>query len=415
MLEFYVESDFRRRQLRQCPVGRHVEGLADWLRSAGYKRRPGQLVLRGAAHLGHWTAARGIPIDRITEGVLDSFARHLPTCACPHPFQGRDRYHRDGAQRLVTHLRRVGVLPPTNAEPETVPPLVTRFSQWMRQHRGVTESTLANYVPLVKEFLAARGDDAAAYDAAGVRAFILARASRYGRSRAKSTVNAVRMFLRFLAVCGHCSADLVAAVPRIAEWKLSSLPRYISAHDIERLCAACDPATATGSRDRAVILLLARLGLRAGDVRDLRLEDIDWSQGRLRVMGKGRCETWLPLPQDAGDAVLHYLTCGRPASDDDHVFLRVYAPIGPLPSSGPISKLVRRALQRADIDAPSMGAHVLRHSAATDLLRQGVSLDVIGAVLRHRCIESTAHYAKVDVALLRLVAPPWPADGGSSC
>jgi site-specific recombinase XerD len=131
-------------------------------------------------------------------------------------------------------------------------------------------------------------------------------------------------------------------------------------------------------------------------------------------MGKGRCETWLPLPQDAGDAVRHYVTCGRPASEDDHVFLRVYAPIGPLPSSGPIANLVRRALQRAGIDAPSKGAHVLRHSAATDLLRQGASLDVIGAVLRHRCIESTAHYAKVDVALLRMVAQPWP-DGEASC
>jgi site-specific recombinase XerD len=173
---------------------------------------------------------------------------------------------------LVAHLRRVGVVRPTDAEPETVLPLVTRFRQWMRQHRGVTESTLANYVPLVKEFLAARGADAAAFDAAGVRAFILARASRHGRSRAKSTVNALRMFLRFLAVCGHCSADLVAAVPRIAEWTLSSLPRYISADDIERLCAACDSATAVGARDRAIILLLARLGLRAGDVRDLCLK-----------------------------------------------------------------------------------------------------------------------------------------------
>ena len=214
MLEFYVESDFRLRQLRQCPVGTYLDGFAEWLRSAGYKRRPGQLVLRGAAHLGHWTVARGVPLDRITEEGLDSFAQHLPTCACPHPFQGRDRYHMEGAQRLVKHLRRVGFLPPTNCEPQTVPPLVKGFSEWMRQHRGATASTVANYVPLVKEFLAACGDDAAAYDAARVRAFIFARASRCGRSRAKSTVNAVRMFLRFLAVYGHCTADLVAAVPR---------------------------------------------------------------------------------------------------------------------------------------------------------------------------------------------------------
>lgn len=414
MLEF-VESEFRRRQFRQCPVGQHLDGFAEWLRSAGYKRRPGQLLLRGAAHLGHWTSARGVEIGRIRAGVLDAFARHLPTCACPHPFQGRDRYHREGAHRFVTHLQRVGVVPPPATAPEPVPPMVETFSAWMRQHRGVRESTLGNYVPLVQEFLATLGDDAAAYDAARVRAFILARASRFGRSRAKSVVNAVRMFLRFLAVSGHCPADLAAAVPRIAHWKLSSLPRYLAADDVARLVAACEPATAAGARDRAVLLLLARLGLRAGDVRDLRLGDLDWSRGRLRLMGKGRCETWLPLPQEVGDAILHYLTRFRPARDDDHVFLRVYAPLGPLPSSGPIAKLVRRAIHRAGIAAPSRGAHVLRHSAATALLRQGASLDVIGAVLRHRCIESTAHYAKVDGALLRMVAPPWPAAGGRPC
>jgi site-specific recombinase XerD len=415
MLEFYVESEFKRRALRQCPVGDHLDGFAEWLRLAGYQRRPGQLLLRGAAHLGHWSAARGARRGRITAGVLAAFVRHLPTCACPHPFRGRDRYHREAAQRFFTHCQRVGVVRSPTAAAERVAPVVEQFGAWMRQHRGVRESTLGNYVPLVQEFLATLGDDAAAYDAARVRAFILARASRSGRSRAKSVVNAVRMFLRFLAVGGACPADLVAAVPAIADWKLAALPRYLAAPDIERLVAACAPATPAGARDRAVILLLARLGLRAGDVRELRLGDIDWARGRLRLMGKGRCETWLPLPQEVGDAVLHYLTRARPASEDDHVFLRVHAPIGPLPSSGPISKLVRRAIHRAGIAAPSLGAHVLRHSAATALLRQGATLDVIGAVLRHRCIESTAHYAKVDAALLRAVVQPWPAAGGVPC
>jgi site-specific recombinase XerD len=134
------------------------------------------------------------------------------------------------------------------------------------------------------------------------------------------------------------------------------------------------------------------------------------------VIGKGRCESWLPLPQEVGDAVLHYLEHFRPRIDDAHVFLRVYAPLGPLPSSGPISKLVRRAIQRAGIQAPSMGAHVLRHSAATAMLREGVSLDIIGAVLRHRSMESTAHYAKVDAALLQAVTQPWPIEEGAlSC
>ena len=417
MLEFYVQGEFRRRQLRECPVGKHLDGFAGRLRSAGYKRRPGQLLLRGAAHLGHWTATCGVRTDQITAAVLDAFARHLALCACPQAFQGRRRYHWEGAQRWVAHLRRVGVVPsfPTPASASVPPPILEQFSAWMRQHRGVRESTLGNYVPLVREFVAALGDDAAAYDATGVRAFVLARASDAGRDRAKSLVNAVRMFLRFLAVRGDCPADLAAAVPVLANWKLAALPRYLAADDIERLVAACEPANAAGARDRAVILLCARLGLRAGDVRDLRLGDVDWSRGRLRVLGKGRCETWLPLPQEVGDAVLHYLERFRPPIDDDHVFLRVHAPLGPLPSSGPIAKLVRRALDRAGIAAPSRGAHVLRHSAATALLRQGASLDVIGAVLRHRCVESTAHYAKVDVARLRSVAQPWPVDGAASC
>lgn len=414
MLEFYFESESRLRRLRQCPVGEHMNGFAGWLHSAGYRRRPAQLTLRAAAHLGHWASARGILTGQFDE-QLDAFVRHLPACRCPHDFQGRDDYHASGARRFVEYLQTIGTLSRACAEPEPMPTLITGFCDWMREHRGVAESTLANYIPLVADFVAALGDDATTYDAGAVRAFIFARANRHGCDGAKTVVNAVRMFLRFLAAYGYCSAELIAAVPRIAHWKLSSLPRYISAEAIERLVAACDPTTTAGARDRAIIVLLACLGLRAGDVRDLRLADIDWSQGRLRVVGKGRCETWLPLPQAAGDALFHYLAHFRPAIDDEHVFLRVHAPLGPLPSSGPVSKLVRRAIQRAGIETPSLGAHMLRHSAATEWLRQGSSLELIGAVLRHRCIESTAHYAKVDVAMLRLVVQPWPADGGSPC
>jgi len=415
MLEFYIDSEAKLRQLRQCPVGKYLDDFAQWLQSSGYKQRPAQLTLRAAAHLGHWVLEHAGPIEQADDELIDTFARHLPGCACSHGFQGRDNYHAAGARRFLTHLRTVGTVPPPAVEPVPMAPLAKQFGNWMRQHRGVTEGTLANYLPLVQEFLATLGDDTSAYDASQVRGFILAVSSHHGETRTRSTVNAVRMFLRFLAVYGHCSPDLVAAVPGIARWRLASLPRYIDAADIERLIAVCNPDCVAGSRDRAIILLLVRLGLRAGDVRDLLLADIDWSHGRIRVMGKGRCESWLPLPQEVGDAVWHYLERFRPRIDDEHVFLRVHAPLGPLPSSGPISKVVRRAIQRAGIKAPSMGAHVLRHSAATALLRQGVSLDIIGAVLRHRCIESTAHYAKVDAALLQIVTQPWPGEGELSC
>lgn len=415
MLDFYIESKVKLRQLKQCPVGKYLDDFAQWLQSSGYKQRPAQLTLRGAAHFGHWFSELGVRIEHVDDELIDIFARHLPTCACAHGFQGRDNYHAAASRRFLSYLRTVDVVPPPSVEPVPMAPLAKQFCNWMRHHRGVTDGTLANYLPLVQEFLATLGDDTSAYDASQVRDFILAVSSRCGEARTRSTVNAVRMFLRFLATYEYCSPDLVAAVPGIAKWRLASLPRYIESADIEQLIAACDPSCAVGSRDRAIILLLARLGLRAGDVRDLLLADIDWSQGRIRVMGKGRCESWLPLPQEVGDAVWHYLKRFRPKIDDEHVFLRVCAPFGPLPSSGPISKIVRRAIHRAGIEAPSMGAHVLRHSAATAMLRQGVPLDIIGAVLRHRSIESTAHYAKVDVALLRMIAQPWPIEGELSC
>ena len=228
MLNFYVESDVRLRRLRQCPVGEHMDGFAGWLHETGYQRRPAQLSLRAAAHLGHWALACGIPTGLLDE-QLDAFARHLPTCTCTHDFQGRDDYHAAGARRFVEYLQTKGILRRACAEPEPVPTPVTGFCDWMREHRGVAESMLAHYVPLVADFLAALGEDAGTYEAGAIRVFIFARASRHSCGGAKSVVNAVRMFLRFLAAYGYCSAELIAAVPPIARWKLSALPRHISA------------------------------------------------------------------------------------------------------------------------------------------------------------------------------------------
>ena len=324
MLEYYLDSEFKICQLRECPASEHMDCFADWLQAAGYRRRPAQLLLRGAAHLSHWASIRKVRIEQIDQRLLDTFVHHLAKCTCTHSFHGRDLYNAQGAKRFIQHLQIRGILSCTEAPCDPVPTLVAAFSDWMLLHRGIAQSTLAQYVPITKEFVDTLGVNAAAYNASLVRNFILARASRTGHSRAKSVVNAVRMFLRFLATHYYCSPELIAAVPRIANWRLASLPRYISGRDIEALVATCSLASLEGSRDRAIILLLARLGLRAGDVRDLLIQDIDWSQGRLRVVGKGQCETRLPLPQDAGDAVLHYLQHFRPAIDDDHHVMDTY-------------------------------------------------------------------------------------------
>jgi integrase len=214
--------------------------------------------------------------------------------------------------------------------------------------------------------------------------------------------------LRYLNFRGETKADLALAIPAIAHWRLATLPRCLSATELERLIAACDGSTPARLRDRAIVLLLSRLGLRAGDVARLRLGDIDWRNGILRVTGKGRYEVGLPLPQDVGDALLAYLARRPVGGDSDHVFLRSRAPSTPFADGDGVSSVVKHALQRAGVKAPFKGAHLLRHTAATQMLRSGVPLDQIGLVLRHRSLDMSAYYAKVDIALLRGVAQPWP-------
>ena len=214
------------------------------------------------------------------------------------------------------------------------------------------------------------------------------------------------MFLRFLIAHGRCEPDLLHAIPNIARWRQASLPSYLSAEAIEQVLGTCDDTTALGARDRAVLVLLARLGLRAGDVAALRFKDIDWNDGLFRVCGKNRHHSALPLPQEVGQALLHYAIEHRPRVDDPHVFVTAIAPFVPF-SRSMVSTITARALRRAGINTSSYGAHLLRHCAATAMLRQGSSLEAIGAVLRHTSIETTRLYTKVDLALLNHVVVPW--------
>jgi integrase len=215
------------------------------------------------------------------------------------------------------------------------------------------------------------------------------------------------MFIRFLVVEGKCRSDLDRAIPKMANWRLSSLPKYLPAADVEQVVQSCDLRTKTGRRDHAVLLLLARLALRAGDVRALQLGDIDWEQGTVRVSGKNGRTTQLPLSQEVGDALLVYIAHARPRAEYGAVFLRRIAPPKPLGAST-VSSIARLAIVRSGVKAPSYGSHLLRHSAATEMLRQGASLNEIGSILRHSSIETTALYAKVDVNALRSVAQGWP-------
>jgi site-specific recombinase XerD len=293
-------------------------------------------------------------------------------------------------------------------EGPSYPPLLEDFCQWMRQYRGVREMTLERYCGFITDLLHTLGDDPRFFDAHSLRGFVLERASHHGFPAARLMVTAVRMFLRFLISHGACAPSLEYAIPTFAHWRLSSLPRYLPPSEVELVVASCEDTSAVGARDRAIILLLARLGLRSQEVLGIGLNDLDWRDASVCVGGvKGGHKVRLPLPQEVGDAILTYLKY-RPPLDTDQLFVRVFAPLGPLKC---IRSLVRRALHRAGVETPSYGTHVFRHSVATRMLREGASLQGIQAVLRHRSFQTTLHYAKVDFSALKEIAQPWPEVG----
>jgi len=411
MLEIYFKRDNTLRRLRAEPTGRYMDDFATALHTKGYGVWAGQAYLRAAAHLGIWMKQKGLSVMTLDEEVIREFARHLSSCHCLSKNRGIYDDAVIGADHFLNHLRGSGVVP--SGVPHKKPPLPTvvdGFARWMRQHRGVTESTLKTYQSILTKLLGTVGETPGSYNARVLRRGVELQTTSCGRSWAKLVITTVRMFLRYLVVQGLCDANLVDALPTIAHWKRASCPDYLSKEEVKKLISACNPATAQGARAVAVLLLLIRLGLRAGDIVCLRHADIDWEQGALRLTGKGRRQSLLPLPQDVGDAILNYVEHWRPDIRDEHVFLRVNAPFAPLASASAISSLVNRVARRARLSASRLGAHVLRHTAASLMLRQGVSLQAIGCVLRHQSIETTVLYAKVDVEMLSEIAQPWPAE-----
>ena len=221
-------------------------------------------------------------------------------------------------------------------------------------------------------------------------------------------VTALRSFLRYLRHQGRIATDLAAAVPGVAAWRLSGLPKFLPIDQIQRILKSCNRQSTVGRRDYAILMLLARLGLRAGEIVALTLDDIRWDTGEITVLGKGGRQSRLPLPHEVGRALADYLQRGRPLCSSRRFFIRDHAPRQGFANSGAVSTLVHRALERAGVSSPSKGAHLFRHSLATHMLRQGASLADIGDLLRHRGINTTAIYAKVDLNALRLLAQPWP-------
>jgi integrase/recombinase XerD len=306
MLSDYSEAPWRLARMRATCVGPYLDDFSATLAEAGYSPFTIRGYLRAAAHAGRWADRRRLDLASWNDQTLIRFERHLPRCKCIKSNRSVFGDAVAGVRLLLAHLRACDVIAAATTAP-TVPkyaPISERFAGWMFRHRGVVPSTMTRYQRMLKPFIEALGEDPSRYTVGAIRGYVVHQLGDVGRGETRAAVTAIRSFLRFLVAEGRVHSGLQHCVPTVPQWRLSSLPRYLDAPDVERVVTSCDLTTGHGLRDHAILLLLARLGLRAGDVVRMTLDDIDWRGGTLRVHGKGRCEVLLPLPQDVGDAVL---------------------------------------------------------------------------------------------------------------
>ena len=387
------------------PVGRFSDDLVRELQTLGYATTTSTELMRLAAHLPRWLQDAGLGLADLTPSVIDAFVAERRrsyaklASAC-------------GLDPIVGYLRRVGAVPePQPVAPETAAQVaLAGFVEHLLDERGLSRPVTAAYAhwvgPFVEQLLCPPGSQAPRDVTAGELVAFLARAlpALSGKS-AQMTATALRSMLRFGHAQGWLSRDLRAAVPAVAQWRLSGLPRPLTQAQVQTLLDACDPASPVGSRDRAVIVLMRRLALRSAEVAALRLEDVDWVGGTVLVRGKGGRVDRMPLPADVGEALVRYLQGGRPATPQRTVFVRAVAPFTPLGRTT-VSCIVARAARRAGLG--TVHGHRLRHTAASDTLNAGAGLDEVAQLLRHDGVASTVIYAKVDRTRLTALAGPWP-------
>jgi len=383
------------------PLAPYLEGLWAALATRGYSPLSIANVARLMAHLSRWLGGPGLAADDLSTDQIGRFLKHRRRAG----YTGWLSTH--GLEPILQHLRAAGAVP-SPVRPVVVPTaiddVVAPYSEYLRRERAISPSTAAFYLRVARAFLPPHGD-LRSLTTASVSTFVLTESRTSSVNYTKYKVSALRSLLRYLFVQGDITTDLAASVPPVAGWRLSSLPRDLPPHEVQQLLGSCNRRTDVGRRAFAVLLLMVRLGLRAGEVAALALDDIDWTQGELIIRGKGRQLDRLPLPADVGSALAAYARWSRPRSESRKLFLRVRAPHGALSSDG-VKSIVPAVCRRAGL--PALGAHRLRHTAATQMLRQGSPLTEIAQVLRHRHVDTTAIYAKVDRVSLRQLAQPWP-------
>lgn len=387
------------------PLAPYADGYRELLAGLGYT--PGGVVrkLWELGRLSDWMIRNDLQAQDLTAARFEEFSA-LCKAGVERPVGYRT------LRPLVGYLRELGAVPGELAGATPVDELVDRYRSWMVTERALAARTVERYEATAHRFLAARAGrrsgGCGAEDLAGVEVFefLLAETERVSVGSAKGRVAELRCLLRFLFLQGFTETPLAVSIPPVAGWRDTALPATLSRTQVEAIVAAHDTTTVTGRRNHAIVLVLARLGLRAAEVGELCLEDLDWRAGQLIVRGKSRRDDPLPLPADVGEAIAGYLADGRPATPSRAVFITRFAPLKALAPQS-VSKIVYDASRRAGIDPP-VCSHRLRHALATDMLGAGVRLPDISQVLRHRDLATTAIYAKVDHDSLRELAMDWP-------
>lgn len=412
MVERFFRDGAAPERLRASPIGPHLDSFTTVVMQRGYARSTIRLQLWLLADLGRWLKRQVLSIGDLRASVTDAFLKRRRRAR---------RLRRGDAATLhlfLDHLQAEGVIPAPRpvVDRSTLGQLKDRYEEYLLKERGLSPWTAYRNWFVVRRFLTERFGAGPIrlrrLRPADVTHFLLRHPSRPVSPSAHLHVSALRSFFRFLFQEGDTDGDLSAAVPSVRRWRLVDVPKYLKPTDVEQLLGSGDRTSPVGRRNYALLLLLARLGLRAGEVVRLELGDIDWRAGELTVRGKGLVHDRLPLLREVGEALVAYLRTDRPSCTTRRVFVRMKAPHRGFNHPSTVSTIVRRALERARLTPPITGAHLLRHSLATGLLRHGASLTEIGEVLRHRTPNTTEIYAKVDLAGLRALAHPWPVGGG---
>ena len=416
MIERFLKRPLVRRCLERSPLAEVVEAFVVHLDGRGYGKHTIQAYLEATAHFGRWLRQQRRDLAQVDEPTVDTFLKHhLPQCRCPPPCNRTVHLVRAALRQLLVVLRAIGAVARVSAPASHADGLLARFEAHLTRTCGVAPATVHVRLRVARDLLVARFGSGPVEPAmlapADVRRFVMARALVLAPASTNAIGTAIRSFLRFLDLHGCGPKGAALAVPRAANWRLTGLPPILTDNELTAFLAAFDRTTPLGRRDYAIALCLSGLGLRAGEVARLKLGDVHWRAATIAIApGKARRGDLLPLPACIAEALADYLRHGRPETRERLIFVHHRAPRGQGGGPSLIRIAVRRAFARAGLDARFTGTHVLRHTAATRLLRGGASMKEVADVLRHRSLDTSAIYAKVDLPMLVNVALPWPGE-----